>query len=374
MTVSVIIPTYNRASLLVETVESALRQTYRDREIIVVDDGSTDDTEERMQKYSGRIIYIKQQNAGVNAARNHALGIAKGKYIALLDNDDLWFENKLDLQVKLLDRYLDTGFVFSDFVIRKDNTGEEIHGGLSTWHRYRKKWSDILPSRSLFSDSVRTGAQGSTKLEFDVYRGDIYHASLFEPYVLPSTALIRRRCIDPDIRLVDHDPTCGDWDFFARLSHRYSALYMDIETTVNRSHEDEVRLTRLPQTIQIKRRLDMIGRVWQADRNFCRQHGQDIEMVKNDLWMKMAKHQAMVGDITGARESLGCRTSSGKYRTSLRDKIITGLIRAPGAGWILRLLGWLRSKLGRKREGTFNACMISSPPDLSVTTRQDAAS
>lgn len=348
MTVSVIIPTYNRAKLLVEAVESVLRQTYRDFEIIVVDDGSTDDTEERIQKYSDRLVYIKQQNAGVNVARNRALSAAKGEYIALLDNDDLWFENKLEIQVKLLDQHQDAGFLFSDFMIRKDTTGEVIHGGLSTWHHYRNKWNDILPFRSRFSGSVRSGAGGSGKLEFDVYRGDIYHASLFEPYVLPSTTLVRRCCIDPDIRLVDHDPSCGDWEFFARLSHRHSALYMDIETTVNRSHEDEVRLTRLPQAVQTRRRLAMIDRVWQADRDFCRQYGHDIEAVKNDLWMKLARQQAMAGDISSARESLGHRATTGKSRSSLRDAVIAGTIRTPGAGVILGLIGWLRGRLDEK--------------------------
>jgi glycosyltransferase involved in cell wall biosynthesis len=347
MTVSVVVPTYNRATLLVEAVDSVLDQSYRDFEIIIVDDGSTDDTEQRIRNYSDKIVYIKQQNSGVNVARHRALGVAQGEYIALLDNDDLWFDFKLELQVKLLKEYQNVGFVFSDFLIRKE-TGGEIHGGLSTWHRYRDQWIDILPSRTRFSASGKAGPSGLARFDFDVYHGDVYHASLFEPYVLPSTALIRRRCIDPDIRLVDHDPTCGDWDFFARLSHRHSALYMDIETAVNRSHEDEVRLTRLPQSIQIRRRLDMIDRIWAADRVFCELHGHDVEMVKNELWIKLAKHQAMAGDITGARESLSRRTQTMGLRTTLTDDVIAIMIRLPGASSMLKFMSWMRFMLRPK--------------------------
>lgn len=349
MTVSVVIPTFNRADLVVAAINSVLTQSNQDLEIIVVDDGSTDDTEHRLATYSERIIYIRQANAGVNAARNYGLSHARGEYIALLDSDDLWFSFKLDLQVKLLEKYPDVGFVFSDFLIRKES-GAEIHAGLSTWHTYRSSWRDVLPHH----DQVRIPAgfphATDAATELDIYRGDIYHASLYEPYVLPSTVLIRRRCMDPDIQLVEHDPTCGDWDFFARLSHRHSALYMDVETAVNRSHEDAVRLTRLPQPLQLRRRLDMINRVWASDPAFYAAHGTEVDAVRHEVSGRLARQQAMAGDIEGARQTIRQqRTLRATRKPGMQDRILALTINLPGASVLLRALVALKRRVGRLR-------------------------
>lgn len=88
--VSVIIPAYNVAPFIAETLDSLFAQTWRNFEVVVINDGSTDDTEERLTPYRDRIVYIKQENRGVMAARNAGLRAARGRYVALLDGDDLW--------------------------------------------------------------------------------------------------------------------------------------------------------------------------------------------------------------------------------------------------------------------------------------------
>ncbi len=88
---SVIIPAYNRADLIGQTLDSVLAQSFRDFEIIVVDDGSTDNTVEALSAYAGRIKLLRQENQGPSAARNHGLRHAAGEYVAFLDSDDLWF-------------------------------------------------------------------------------------------------------------------------------------------------------------------------------------------------------------------------------------------------------------------------------------------
>ncbi len=103
-TVSIIIPTYNRSALLKQALLSCLDQTYRDFEIIVVDDGSTDDTRKMVEGLnSQQIVYIHQSNRGRSRARNRALSKARGKYIAFLDSDDMYLPEKLAVQVKALD-------------------------------------------------------------------------------------------------------------------------------------------------------------------------------------------------------------------------------------------------------------------------------
>ena len=99
-TVSVVIPTYNYGQFVTEAVQSALGQRQAPLEVIVVDDGSTDHTPEVLKPYLDRIRYIRQKNSGVSAARNTGILAARGEWVALLDADDLWHEDKLSLQMQ----------------------------------------------------------------------------------------------------------------------------------------------------------------------------------------------------------------------------------------------------------------------------------
>ena len=101
--ISVIIPTYNRAHFVREAIDSVLGQTYQDFEIIVVDDGSTDDTKTVLALYGNRIRYLHQKHRGRSEARNTALKSAAGKFVAFLDSDDIWLPRKLEKQLPLFD-------------------------------------------------------------------------------------------------------------------------------------------------------------------------------------------------------------------------------------------------------------------------------
>jgi hypothetical protein len=98
--VSAIIPTYNAPHFLVQAVESALAQDYRDYELIVIDDGSGPETHQALEPYMDRIRYIYQENAGPSAARNRGIRESTGELLAFLDHDDLWLPGKLTAQVE----------------------------------------------------------------------------------------------------------------------------------------------------------------------------------------------------------------------------------------------------------------------------------
>ena len=274
MSVSVIIPTYNRAELVRETIDSALSQSYTDREIIVIDDGSTDDTEQRLQRYGKAITYIRQDNRGLNAARNRALDVATGEYIALLDSDDLWLDFKLQLETEILDAYPDAGFVFSDFFILKPDGRRKPHG-LHTWYAEPPDWQEMYTRSVAFSPKTDYTSTALGKPAVDLYFGDIYHASMSGPRVLPSASLFRRSMVAGFLRFNEQDSTCGDWEFFANLSNLHGAIFIDLETALNRSHEDEVRLTRVDPKIQLSRRIAMVDRVWSADQGYCSEHSKE---------------------------------------------------------------------------------------------------
>jgi glycosyltransferase involved in cell wall biosynthesis len=100
--VSIVIPTYNQPAFLLEALDSVFAQTFEDYEIIVVNDGSTDDTAERLKRYGSRIRLITQENQGIGRARNRGMDEASGRYIAFLDHDDLWHPLKLESQVRYM--------------------------------------------------------------------------------------------------------------------------------------------------------------------------------------------------------------------------------------------------------------------------------
>ena len=109
--VSVVIPTYNYGHFVCDAIDSALAQTYAPVEVIVVDDGSTDDTRERVGRYGGRVRYIHQPNQGLSAARNTGIRAARGSLIALLDSDDRWHVRRLEVQTAYLSAHPETGLV-----------------------------------------------------------------------------------------------------------------------------------------------------------------------------------------------------------------------------------------------------------------------
>lgn len=104
-TVSVVIPTYNRADLLMLAIESVFAQTYHDYELIIIDDGSTDNTAQRAKDLGRDIRYVYQKNGGASAAQNKGVEVARGKWVAILASDDTWSPDKLELQVQALVRF-----------------------------------------------------------------------------------------------------------------------------------------------------------------------------------------------------------------------------------------------------------------------------
>lgn len=124
--VSVIIPTFNHARFLGRAIGTALSQTYTDYEVIVADDGSTDETQDVVAQFGGKVHYLYQPNRGVSSARNLALFQASGELIAYLDADDMWYPHKLERQVAFLDAHKECGFVHSDVTII-DEMDKVIH-------------------------------------------------------------------------------------------------------------------------------------------------------------------------------------------------------------------------------------------------------
>lgn len=216
---SVVIPSYNRSDMTVDAVDSVLNQTFQDVEIIVVDDGSTDDTEEVLRVFSDRITYHKQTNAGVASARNKGIALSSGSYICYLDSDDLWHPEKLAIYKKAIDTAPDIDFLFSDFHKHDINLPEP----------YTLSNSDMFP----YIYSLVKDQEGKL---FTIEGEDLLRL-LFKGYPLyPSTFAIRR-----DVH--DHfrwDPgilKSEDFNFVLKVSRKYGFAYLSQSLTTVRVHD-----------------------------------------------------------------------------------------------------------------------------------------
>ena len=196
--VSIVIPTYNRAHLVVEAIASALSQTYCHHEVIVVDDGSQDDTENVIRTTFGgnaKVRCIRQENRGVSAARNRAIEEARGEFIAFLDSDDSWLPGKLELQVACLRFLPAAGMIWTDMAAI-DGQGKTL---FPTYLRRMYATYRFFPTpQDLFTSEYRldqvaegglAGFSGSTRL----FCGDIFSPMVLGNLVHTSTVLIRRQ-------------------------------------------------------------------------------------------------------------------------------------------------------------------------------------
>ncbi len=190
--VSVVIPTYNRAYILGKAIESALSQTYKCVEVVVVDDGSTDDTRRLVESYGPPVRYLHQPNAGVSFARNHGLREARGEFVALLDSDDQWLPWKLDAQVQLMRAHPEVGMFWTDMA-GIDGKGKVIHPafiriGYSAHRGVRIE--SILECAGSLKDAV-SGLEADVA-DRPVLTGDMFSHMILGNYVHTSTVLIRR--------------------------------------------------------------------------------------------------------------------------------------------------------------------------------------
>lgn len=139
--VSIIVPAFNASRYIGHTLRSVLQQDYKNTEVIVVDDGSTDDTEHAVREFGSKVRYLRKANGGQGSARNAGMAIGRGEFFAFLDADDLWLPTKLRTQMELFDLHPDLGLVYSDAVGFDQDTGKEL------WcfsQRARFQWGDVL--------------------------------------------------------------------------------------------------------------------------------------------------------------------------------------------------------------------------------------
>ncbi len=178
--VSVVIPSYNHAAYLEQTVQSVFAQSFTDYEVLVIDDGSSDRSMELLLSYQDRLTVLSKENGGPASAKNMGLRRAVGEYIAFLDSDDLWSPDKLELQVRYLDDHRDVGLVFGDAVAFSENErGDHVETGRLTGAGHRMSFSGLfnvnfIPSCTVMVRSTCIDSVGMFEESRDLLGGDDY--------------------------------------------------------------------------------------------------------------------------------------------------------------------------------------------------------
>lgn len=202
---SVIIPVHNRLHLVREAIDSVLGQSFKDFELIVIDDGSTDGTPVVADEYGGRLKFVLQEHRGVSATRNTGILHSTAPWIAFLDSDDLWLPGKLERQ----ERYI------------RENPGVRIHQTLERW--------------------IRKGRRVNPRRRHLKREGDIFIDSLQLCLVSPSAVAISRECFDRYGVFDERLPACEDYDLWLRMTREERVGLVPEDFVVRRGgHPDQL--------------------------------------------------------------------------------------------------------------------------------------
>lgn len=210
--VSVSIPSYNAANTLAETLDSVLAQTYHPIEIIVVDDGSTDTTQEVLSRYGECVRVIKKTNGGLASARNVGFLSAQGKYIAVLDSDDVCMPERIAIQVAYMEQHPDVVLCSSDFsAFNRSGLIAETYIG--------KYYSQIADTPGGIA-GIYPYQQARNLAGYDVpvYSGNVYEQMVLGSFVHPPTVLFRRSTLHECGLLDESIVNACDFDWLIRMS------------------------------------------------------------------------------------------------------------------------------------------------------------
>jgi glycosyltransferase involved in cell wall biosynthesis len=196
--VSVIIPVYNQAKFVARSIKSVLEQTYNDFEVIVVNDGSTDNSHRIIEAFGDQISYLHQQNKGPSSARNAGITASRGKYIAFLDSDDYFMKRNLEIKMSFLESNPRADWIYSDWQY-VDDEGSPLKKG-SLKFKYSKKrltgeiFEELLQSRNFIS---------------------------------PCTVVIKRSVLEDVGHFDPLIPSQEEFDLWLRIALKYPAYYID---------------------------------------------------------------------------------------------------------------------------------------------------
>jgi glycosyltransferase involved in cell wall biosynthesis len=307
--VSVVCPAYNCERFIEPALQSVFTQSYRQLEVIVVDDGSTDSTPELIKNY-GELCYLRQTNRGPSAARNHGIRAARGEFVAFLDLDDLWTPQKLAKQMAALESCPDAALIFSDMRLF-DTTGEDK---LTMFQTYRLT-ADFFGHESIVDRSV---------------------AKLVTMNFIPTSSVLARKAALAEVGGFDEKfRKSEDWDLWLRIAIRRPIAYIPEPMTLKRVHE--VNTSRDAEGMNVAS-LQVLEKFTRDHQHVLDQLGVDMVRVLRDGYRNLGYFYLRQISLTEARRALGRSLSLGFQSrallyflsTFLGRGLIGSLVRARG--------------------------------------------
>lgn len=278
--VSVIITTYNYGHLIAESIDSVINQDYPDAELIVVDDGSTDDTAEVVARYGERVRYLRQPHSEIAAARNHGIAEAAGDLIAFQDADDVWSPNTLAMRVGAMEQHGELGMVFGDATVVKD--GEVI-----------------VPSFLAERSVLRTLSIIHERPHIRIIAENAFPALLKERFIpIPTIIMPKRRFAevgpwDASFKGME------DYEFYLRLAKRFPIGYIDQILVTCRIHGANVSCSVAAQN---ERRINLL-RSFEKDPDLRAGDRTALRRRLAELYLESAWLQKEEGDVAAARQN-----------------------------------------------------------------------
>ena len=318
-TVSIIIPTYNRAGLLPRALDSIIAQTFEDWEVVLVDDGSTDATEALAAQYAERLgkrlRYVRQVRAGPSAARNHGIDACAGTYVAFLDSDDEYLPTKLERQLELFDLCPELGLVYGDSAFvdldgRRHESVFDEHGRMA---------------RNVPFDEVRPG--------LCVCRGSLFDWLIREYFVATIAGMVRREILDKVIRFPVDQSYAEEWLFYLQVTRSCPAGFVNEPLCLH--HFTQGSLARVDKHRNMLRRRDLLHTIRTT---FSELTGGHLEAVHGNLATTCRQLGYEAYRVRRYREAAARFAESFKYkkRVCTAREAVQAFVRAavPGARWV----------------------------------------
>jgi len=358
--VSVIIPTYNRASFLPGAIQSILNQSFKNIEIIIVDDGSTDDTKTAIEPFNERILYIPIEHGGQAHARNVGMKAAQGKYIAFLDSDDTYLPYKLETQVSFMEEHPEVGMVYSDISVSYEN-GSFDEFNLHNYVYREKGWhyQDLFSVQGeFFSNTAGNNVQ--------YYTGNIFLHTLMGLIIPSPTILFPKKILEVVGLQNETYRLAEEYDFVVRICKHFQVAFINIPTYVYRHHPGQTSYFFVKGRLQDRKEIlqwietfsVMVNAVldWgYKDKQFYKNNNTLIDSRLAEIYRTIGLKWLQFGDGKKARESF----KRALYFDHLKIKYIVYCFLCYLPGFIFRVAKKLKDRLSLLKEAFHNRTEMS---------------
>ncbi|MEI7929226.1 MAG: glycosyltransferase family A protein, partial [Verrucomicrobiales bacterium] len=297
--VSVVVPTYNRAYTLGRALNSILVQTDDRDDVIVVDDGSVDDTAAVVAGFGDAVRYIRQPNLGPGAARNRGIAAARHELITFLDSDDEWLAGKLDMQCALMVARPDLVMSFADMRMLFAD-GQLIDSAIGRWQGGARPWEEEMDGPVMLSDLLDWSGG---RHEMKVYIGDLYGDLLERCWIHCNAAIFRRTLAGSALHFAEDFSIYEDWECFAKTAKIGPFAFVECCVATQIVHS-QGRLTECDDLARAIARVAMLEQVWGTDIDFLRSHSGDYQRVIDKQRTRKAQGLIIAGRRVEARAEL----------------------------------------------------------------------